>query len=467
MTQQTRWSIGLFVLAVAVRLVFHQCAAFMADDSFITFRYAYNLAHGSGLVYNPGEHVLGTTTPLFAFVLGLPSAIGLDVPRAAIVIDLFASGIIAVLLYRLALQLRFTHWALVPSVMYAVWPRSIVAESCGMEAPLFALFVVAAIFYYTRQVPIYALAMATLASLTRPEGLALLGLLVIIYGYQYRERWIQIIITPLFLLGPWIVFATLYYGSPIPNSISGKIALYSRWGTMSTWDTLVFYLSLHNPVGWGVMIFAVAGGYWLWRKQNWGGLAAIWLAGMIVFYVFSGARVFFWYAAPLYPIMLLFASGSLPLAASRISKLEDIGRRFSVAVGVLVILISIPGITSAANYYKSFQESMDNCHRAVATFLTANVKDDELVAAEDIGYMGFYSRKRILDRDGLVSPEAAPYNLSGDYGGIIRDYKPDWLVAAPEMPTTEFLTDSTFMATYSEVQEYSGVGCRYKIYRRQ
>jgi hypothetical protein len=41
------------------------------DDAYITFRYARNLAEGIGLVYNPCEHVLGTTTPLFSLVLAL------------------------------------------------------------------------------------------------------------------------------------------------------------------------------------------------------------------------------------------------------------------------------------------------------------------------------------------------------------------------------------------------------------
>ncbi len=466
MSSQSRWTILVFALAVAVRIAFHQYTGFIADDAFITFRYAYNLAHGAGLVYNPGEQVLGTTTPLFAFFLGLFGSIGLDIPRAALVIGLFASGMTASVIYRLALRLRFTHWAVAPAVMYAFWPRSVVAESCGMEAPLFAFFVISAIYYHTKNLPIYALAMGTLATLTRPEGLAILALLMAIYLYQYGHRWVQIVLTPLFLLGPWIFFATLYFGSAIPNSISGKLALYSRWGTMSTWDTLVFYLSWHNPVGWSVALLAIVGGIWLWKKQNWGGVAAIWLVGMIAFYVFSGARVFFWYAAPLYPVLLLFCAAALPYASTKFSVLEKVGREYSLVAIALIGAIAVVGIIPAAKYYKSFQESMDNCHLAVATFLSTHVAENELVAAEDIGYMGYYSRKRILDRDGLVSPEAAPYNRSGDYGGLIRDFKPDWLVAAPEMLTTGFLKDSSFRATYEEVQEFSGVGCRYKVYRR-
>ena len=466
MSSQSRWTIFVFALTVAVRIAFHQYTGFVADDAFITFRYAYNLAHGSGFVYNPGVQVLGTTTPLFAFILGLFGSVGLDIPRTALVIGLFASGMTAAVIYRLALRLRFTHWAVVPAVMYALWPRSIVAESCGMEAPLFAFFVIGSLYYYAKSLPIYALAMGTLATLTRPEGLASLGLLMVIYLYQYRERWVQIVLTPLFLLGPWVFFATLYFGSAIPNSISGKLALYSRWGTMSIWDTFVFYMSWHNPMGWAVTALAIAGGIWLWKKQNWGGVAAIWLVGMILFYVFSGARVFFWYAAPLYPVLLLFSAAALPYASTKFSVLEKVGREYSLVAMAVIGAIAVVGIVPAAQYYRTFQADMDNCHRAVATFLSTHVGENELVAAEDIGYMGYYSRKRILDRDGLVSPEAAPYNRSGDYGGLIRDFKPDWLVAAPDMPTTGFLTDSSFWARYEEVQEYSGVGCRYKIFRR-
>src|SRR5260370_1324544 len=39
------------------------------DELYITFRYVRNLAQGLCLVYNPGEWLLGTTAPLWAFVL--------------------------------------------------------------------------------------------------------------------------------------------------------------------------------------------------------------------------------------------------------------------------------------------------------------------------------------------------------------------------------------------------------------
>jgi len=52
-----------FAVWRAVRL------AWLADDSFISFRYAWNLVHGRGLVYNAGEYVEGYTNLLWTLLL--------------------------------------------------------------------------------------------------------------------------------------------------------------------------------------------------------------------------------------------------------------------------------------------------------------------------------------------------------------------------------------------------------------
>ena len=41
------------------------------DDAMISMRYAYNLAHGNGWVWNPGEYVEGFTNPLWVGYMAL------------------------------------------------------------------------------------------------------------------------------------------------------------------------------------------------------------------------------------------------------------------------------------------------------------------------------------------------------------------------------------------------------------
>ena len=56
----------IVILALAARLI---PGPRTIDDAYITFRYARNLLAGNGFVFNPGERVLGTTTPLFTLIL--------------------------------------------------------------------------------------------------------------------------------------------------------------------------------------------------------------------------------------------------------------------------------------------------------------------------------------------------------------------------------------------------------------
>ena len=57
---------AIFLLAVIARLL---PGARTIDDSYITYRYARDILAGQGFVFNPGERVLGTTTPLYTALM--------------------------------------------------------------------------------------------------------------------------------------------------------------------------------------------------------------------------------------------------------------------------------------------------------------------------------------------------------------------------------------------------------------
>jgi hypothetical protein len=100
-------AIPIIVLIVLVTiltrgLLIHYSNHF-ADDSFITFRYAENIASGKGFVYNQGERVLGTSTPLYTLLLALLAKLGLPILLFARVLNIGAdclSGILIFLLLR-------------------------------------------------------------------------------------------------------------------------------------------------------------------------------------------------------------------------------------------------------------------------------------------------------------------------------------------------------------------------------
>jgi hypothetical protein len=458
---------GLFAAAVLARLGFALITGYMADDAFITFRYAENLAWGNGFVYNVGERVLGTSTPLFTFLLAITTVLRIPVTWAALGISLAASGLTAAILYRFARALRLTHLAALPALLYVAWPRSIVTDVSGMETAVFTLFVIAAFYYQHRRLSIYALGMATLASVTRPEGLGLLGLLLLYNLYLDRTLWRRYLATPLIIVGPWLLFAWLYFGSPIPNSMTAKLALYSRFGTATPLDGLSYLLGLHTLWGW-ILLPPIAVGVWsLNRSQNAGKLELAWLVGMLLFFAFSRTHLFHWYVTPIYPVMLLFIGAAIhavfewipiPAARARIS---------ATAIMVVVVALVAIGVYRPIEYYRDYQTTLEKVHREIGLFLSTHTEPTATVAAEDIGYMGYYSKRRILDRDGLVSPETIPYNRDGRYLDLLLDKRPEYVVAAVVSSSTPFMEDPRFTSTYSELRRFSYGACEYRVYKRQ
>jgi hypothetical protein len=83
--------------------VLRQCAGPRTiDDAYITFRYVQHLVQGQGFVYNPGEHILGTTTPLYTLLLALFLTLThLPLPWLGPTVAAIADGCTTIMVYAL------------------------------------------------------------------------------------------------------------------------------------------------------------------------------------------------------------------------------------------------------------------------------------------------------------------------------------------------------------------------------
>jgi len=439
-----------FATAVGVRLGFHLATGFVADDAFITFRYAENLATGYGFVYNAGERVLGTSTPLFTWLLALLATLRIPTITGALGVSLVCSGLTAAVLYRLAINLRLGRLTWLPVIAYAFWPRSVPADTSGMETALFTLLITAVFYYSHRRLPYYAIGLATLATLTRPEGALLLVLVLILSIRQQPYRWKSYLSVSAALIVPWLLFAHFYFGSVLPHSIPAKLALYSQFGTVGWWQNLVYLMAWHNPVGWLLTGLAVLGGYRLNRTQNFGRLEAIWLVAMIAFFTFGRTHLFFWYVTPIYPIYLLFAAASVGYIQDRFPRLQSNSDHLVRLIGLATIVVLSIGIWRQYDHYRETQGYFDQVLKPAAYYLKQQLTDDhELVAAEDIGYFGYYSGCRILDRDGLISPVSVSYNRDAAYFDLIVDSRPEWVAVTAGSPISGFVDSPEFLEIYT------------------
>lgn len=455
MPKQIRLYSFILFGTVVIRLLFHALTRFTFDDAFITFRYAENIATGAGFVYNVGDRVLGTTTPLFTLILAAFGAVGISIPISALVVSLLASGLTAILIYRLADSIGFGRFTFVPVILYVFFPRLLPTDTGGMETALFTLLVTAAFYYQYNRLSMHAVFIAALATLVRPEGLLVTGILLVYIGLRQPRRVLAPAVAAILILLPWIMFASVYFGSPIPNSIGAKLALYDRVWASSASDNFIFIMGWHNLFGWVMFALAVFGGYRLLHKNRFGCLELIWMLITIVALTFSSTLVFRWYIAPIYPLYILFASASILILADKWRMLANVSRTQQFLIGaVLVIFLTAANYPTVRNYRHEW-DVLSTIHDGVVMYIHANADENDVVATEDLGYVGYYCEQRILDRAGLVSPESVSYNQCGNYMGLIIDTRPEWLVISPSDPTAGFLDSTAFTQLYEHRETFA------------
>ncbi len=448
----------IFLSSIIIRVIFHWLTNYTFDDAYITFRYAENIANGLGFVYNAGERLLGTTTPLFTLMLASLNIIGIPVSFSALVISLLSSGLTAVILYKLASEIGFKQFSFIPVIVYIFFPRLLAIDTAGMETALFTLMATSAFYFQYKKLPVQAIGITALSVLVRPEGLLVLAILFIYNLIYFKDSLIKSVTIITTTLLPWVVFAYLYFGSPIPHSMTAKMAFYQQVWSFPPLENLIFIMGWHNLFGIVLSILSAMGCWHLITKHHFGKIELIWILVTIISLTFSSTLVFRWYIAPIYPLYILFASATLLLLLDKIRSMDLSKSSRKIIIGACLVAALLLANYPNVKNYQNESNILDTIHSDIVTYLDENAKQDDVVCTEDIGYVGYYSNHKILDRVGLVSAVAVPYNEEMWYGELILEQQPEWLIISPSDPTAVFLNDSTFTSQYEYKQKFTYPG---------
>ncbi|HEX8221229.1 MAG TPA: hypothetical protein VF914_18710 [Chloroflexia bacterium] len=207
------------------------------DDAYISYRYAWNFAHGSGLVYNPGEIVEGYTNFLWTVLASAAIWAGLSPAGVALAGTVACSvGIIALTSW-LGLRLLPWHpaWAVLPAALLAVDAALLTygPRGSGIEAVPFAFLALAPVAALwaapVRGWRVVAGVLLGLASLTRPEGLLVAALLLSARawldrreGLPYRALLGWSLALFIGMVVPYQLWRITFYGYPFPNTFYAK-----------------------------------------------------------------------------------------------------------------------------------------------------------------------------------------------------------------------------------------------------
>lgn len=145
------------------------------DDPFITYRYAANIAAGHGFVYNDGERVLSTTTPLYTLLLSGAAWLGFDIPLTSNAIGCLALALGGLALYGLARAYQQPLVGWVGLLCYPTFP--LMVATLGGEMAFYVGCILWSWLYYERKRFTIAAILCALATLTRADGVLVVGVM--------------------------------------------------------------------------------------------------------------------------------------------------------------------------------------------------------------------------------------------------------------------------------------------------
>lgn len=398
-----------------------------AEDAYITFRYARLFAEGHGLVFNPGQHVMGFTSPLWTLWMSVGFLFHLSPilwsRASAIAADAVTLVTVAALLR--ASVSRASAWCF--ALFFAAWPYFSALAASGMEnGVMFMLMALSAALLWRRN-RFGPVALAALA-LSRPEGFVVAALMAL--TARRRDALIAGGIVAVALIP-----LALYYHTVIPQSVFAKSHLYGTPGLHDLlagrmwWGWLIPrpFEKTSKVVEYGHLVVIavfftpalIMGVPRLWAVRT-SGAAQLAAAGIVVWLAYSllGVAYFYWYLmVPLAALAIVAAAG-----------LPTLVRGAPLYVGALALILSIYVDSLSVYFSRTDIEFMG--FGGAADYLNAHSRPGQKVFLEPIGIVGYHCPLVVVDEVGLVSPQVAERRLQGPgwYTDVVTMEKPDWLV---------------------------------------
>lgn len=443
------WSVLLIGCALRLSLLFTTHAT--EEDFYITLRYAENIAAGHGFVYNAGQHVLGTTTPLYTLLLALVSRLGMDPVLFGKLVGVAADTCAQLFTYRLGRTIGRPVAGLAAAVWLALAPTNLIWSTKGMEVGIVAAVSVASWLAWVQKREALAWIASAVLVLLRIDGAALAVVMfcaTVVRDHRIPWRGLAVFVA---LTAPWFLFATLYFGSPIPLSLGAKLTVYGKL-IPGRFPQLVPFLMLmlHNPLG---VVLAVGCGLYCvfgfsyWRKLREEGASInrvpeLWLIAPLVWIgihysgmALSHVVLFGWYFVPPTPIFYLTSMVGISMAAERVGWVEartnvmQIASAGAMAVTILLGLV----VPRVAETLREGQAVETELRIPIGIWIKEHAQPQDTLMLEPIGYIGYYSGLKItiIDVIGLVSPEALPSyrpNVPCPDHDLWQRLRPDWLL---------------------------------------
>lgn len=477
------------VLGYLLFSIFKTDAGFPLDDGWIHQVFARNLAQFGEFSYNPGQPVAGSTSPLWTFLLVPGYWLAGFYMAWTYSLGLLFLALAAGESFRLAAFFSQRQSVAVAAALFTVFDwRLAWAGASGMETLLFIFGTLLLARLYLTRYPLTATAkennpkprrlpvplalglVGGFLTLVRPEGMALLGLVALDAGWRNRHElpnlfkfWGWLVLGWLLPVVPYFVFNYALSGSLLPTTFGAKVSGYADFspgGLVNFLGSALFQIFLAGPLVFLVpgLLFCIP----FIRAKRLDGRGLVWPLALLVLYAvrlpvtYQHAR----YMMPVIPFLAVYGAvgGREFLEALKKFKLL---RLAGFGPWLLALIYALWWVLGANSYQFDVKLINDEQVR-VARWLAANTPATASVATHDIGAIGYFSGRKVVDTAGLVSPDFVPIvrdqaailaklqALKVDYFALLPNWYPDLYTQLSGQGQKVFQPQETYLAQFGE-----------------
>lgn len=459
------------------------------DDTFIYMQYARNIASGSGFSFNAGEPSYGITSPLWVIMLSLAYLAGVDGFWFAKILDLVFSLLSVYAMYRLSKiifqkNLYFsllTSSLLLLNVWFSRWSFT------GMETSFSVFLVIAVFYFYYEQKYNLCFFFLGIFCLVRPEGFILF--LVILFSLSWRilpretplSKWYPVLIRSLIIfliiVLPFLVYAKISFGTFIPNTALGKATFTLSLSTIK--GQIVEISKTLAPASILEMLLSLFFLIYLITKKNnhqpsnlqtfkplW-----LWPLALILIYIVTDSDIISRYLLIVIPVFTVFAAKAIELSQTR-----------KYMLGTILFIVLTVQSQFAFYYYvkphvNQFTEGINDCLIPVGEWLKENTPPNSRILINDVGAVGYYSGRYIIDAAALVNRDLdlnkkimhTPVEERGRVSNLLKLVNADYIVERDSVPGDMYAGNPGFELLFSKT--FPGLGISdptpryFKVYR--
>jgi hypothetical protein len=437
---------GMIIAVILLLVLQIPLSDYIVDDAFIHLTFARNIAEGHGFSFNPDVPTYGITAPLWTLLLALLSTV--FYPGQVMVKTLsILFGVLTIPAFRrLASNIGLPHrTAIIITIAWAVNVWLVRWTASGMEATLALLLLILAFNAQLEDRYISGLWLG-IAILCRPEAVVL----IVIFGLD--RLWNFDVVKALKLVGitaatliPWHLYALITFGTLLPNPARVKAGF-----TLASLADFLYGLKR--------ACFIIGGAHFIELLIILGFITAfvlhklklnskeirvlslfiIWASFSVIIYLVQGVFVTSRYLLVGLPPVIMLAFMLLESEGNQFRSMYRIkGRYILVSIMIIIQLFLTWRITLP--HVESFKPTISSLKR-IAGILNDETLPESSVAVGDVGIIGFFGGRYLIDLEGLVTQEMIPFRvgrtlddlvLSGRY---LKMRKADYLLDKSQNP---------------------------------